>query len=294
MAKGNFIEYVVSDNPNKYPNNGEHGGYYYELFDESGQYVWKKYDKREFSGSVTADNTGFTLRLLGIDGDRAASLSFIDEDYLIGAVINLDVELTDVTLTLLSNNKVYCQSASIDSWSYSKNTRTITFISSDIAGVAISVLLKTANFNHFLSYVTAEDISKYPDGGTQDGYWYDKIYACLTLGMFGCTRIAVDKFIPSSDIVSSNATIPHSLGLIPKIGIVTGNPTHLAGNLESAFGCFNTDGSGYSIMIRQETTAHTAVSGSSSATKATVSTMILPHNTTWFKAGVEYTVITMA
>ena len=25
MAKGNFIEYVVSDNPNKYPNDGERG-----------------------------------------------------------------------------------------------------------------------------------------------------------------------------------------------------------------------------------------------------------------------------
>lgn len=36
MAKGNFIEYVVSDNPNKYPNDGEQGDYYYEkMFDPS-------------------------------------------------------------------------------------------------------------------------------------------------------------------------------------------------------------------------------------------------------------------
>ena len=36
MAKGNFIEYVVSDNPNKYPNDGELNGYYYEkMFDPS-------------------------------------------------------------------------------------------------------------------------------------------------------------------------------------------------------------------------------------------------------------------
>lgn len=34
MAKGNFIEYVVSDNPNKYPNDGEQGGYYYELVED--------------------------------------------------------------------------------------------------------------------------------------------------------------------------------------------------------------------------------------------------------------------
>ena len=32
MLKGNFIEYVVSDNPNKYPNGGEQSGYYYELY----------------------------------------------------------------------------------------------------------------------------------------------------------------------------------------------------------------------------------------------------------------------
>ena len=32
MAKGNFIEYVVSDNPNKYPSDGEQNGYYYELY----------------------------------------------------------------------------------------------------------------------------------------------------------------------------------------------------------------------------------------------------------------------
>lgn len=37
MAKGNFIEYVVSDNPNKYPNDGEQSGYYYELFDRSSE-----------------------------------------------------------------------------------------------------------------------------------------------------------------------------------------------------------------------------------------------------------------
>ena len=34
MAKGNFIEYVVSDDPNKYLNNGEQGGYYYELVED--------------------------------------------------------------------------------------------------------------------------------------------------------------------------------------------------------------------------------------------------------------------
>ena len=29
MAKGNFIEYVISDDPNKYPNESEQDGYFY-------------------------------------------------------------------------------------------------------------------------------------------------------------------------------------------------------------------------------------------------------------------------
>ena len=34
MSKGNFIEYVVSDNPDKYPNDGELNGYYYETVED--------------------------------------------------------------------------------------------------------------------------------------------------------------------------------------------------------------------------------------------------------------------
>ena len=31
MAKGNFIDYIISDDPNKYPSDGLHtDGYYYE------------------------------------------------------------------------------------------------------------------------------------------------------------------------------------------------------------------------------------------------------------------------
>ena len=40
MAKGNFIEYVVSDNPNKYPNDGEQSGYYYEKMFNPSLVTW--------------------------------------------------------------------------------------------------------------------------------------------------------------------------------------------------------------------------------------------------------------
>lgn len=34
MAKGNFVEYIVSDNPNKYPDDGEQSGYYYVAMED--------------------------------------------------------------------------------------------------------------------------------------------------------------------------------------------------------------------------------------------------------------------
>lgn len=266
MAKGNFIEYIVSDDPNKYPNDGERGDYYYEAIEDvtpevtaqtpmisqilsnlgftadsasgtnkqklqtnnanlakisdylpHGAYVWKKYDKREFSANVNTISTGFTLYLFNHgNSDYVGDFSFVDEDYLIGTVINLNVEATeDITLTLLPNNKVDCQSASIDSWSYSKTTRTITFSSSDIYGNSISLLLNSANFNHFLSYVTAEDISKYPDGAVHtDGYWYEKVVEGIAGIDFG--EVTLNTAVNTVTVNHNLGVVPSFVALIPK------------------------------------------------------------------------------
>lgn len=144
------------------------------------QYVWRKYDKREFRANVNTIPTGFTLSLYNPHyGDYVGDFSSVDEDYLIGTVINLLVDGSDVSLTLLSNNEVYCSYA-VDSWSYSKTDKTITFISSDICGYSIAPTLDMANFNHFLSYVTAKDISKYPNSGLLGEYWYELLQQTYT------------------------------------------------------------------------------------------------------------------
>ena len=59
MAKGNFIEYVVSDNPNKYPNNGEQGNYYYELYGKPLKIVtWSGGTDEEIVAMVEAADKG--------------------------------------------------------------------------------------------------------------------------------------------------------------------------------------------------------------------------------------------
>ena len=59
MAKGNFIEYVVSNNPNKYPNNGEQGDYYYELYGKPLEIVtWADGTDEEIVAMVEAADKG--------------------------------------------------------------------------------------------------------------------------------------------------------------------------------------------------------------------------------------------
>lgn len=59
MSKGNFIEYVVSDNPNKYPDNGEQLGYYYELYGRPLKIVtWSGGTDEEIVAMVEAADQG--------------------------------------------------------------------------------------------------------------------------------------------------------------------------------------------------------------------------------------------
>lgn len=64
MAKGNFIEYVVSDNPNKYPDCGEQGGYYYETVETvfpTGVAITTPPTKVEYYSSEALDLSGIVV-----------------------------------------------------------------------------------------------------------------------------------------------------------------------------------------------------------------------------------------
>ena len=60
MAKGNFITYVVSDNPNKYPTDGEQGGYWYKLYGKPLPKIvsWANGTDAEIAAMVAAADAG--------------------------------------------------------------------------------------------------------------------------------------------------------------------------------------------------------------------------------------------
>lgn len=61
--KGNFINYIVSNDPNKYPANGEQGGYYYQKFDSS---------------TLIPSNIRQGINIFGVDGELEEVVVTID------------------------------------------------------------------------------------------------------------------------------------------------------------------------------------------------------------------------
>ena len=86
----------------------------------------------------------------------------------------------------------------------------------------------TAHGGDFVNFVVSEQSTAYPDGGTQDGYWYEKVVDGLDLSLFGCTKYAVDKFTFSSN-TTYKTTVNHSLGEIPKFTFIIGPEEYPSG-----------------------------------------------------------------
>ena len=140
MAKGNFIDYVVSDDPNKYPNDGVQSGYYYETVDD-------------VTPEVTAQTPVITQILEGLVGKAQGANATADK--------------------ILEGYSAYV--------------------------------------GQELLHGTAKEGIPLPSG---------------------FTKYAVDKFTPTSDQAVNATYIPHSLGEIPKLAIISANPSDItdAGN----------------------------------------------------------------
>ena len=201
MAKGNFIEFVVSDNPNRYPNDGEQGGYYWELYDGSGQYAWKKYSGSRVSktGTVTITldtgviSDGYWNCSLsttnGIDTNSLSTSDFYNRTISGTRVLNNH----PVEITLLSNgywsyrvnnNNLAINGNSVhegNTWNFSNGVLHIKHYN---IGSEECVEPYTCSFNKtvmvseysFENFVVSDNASSYPNKAVHtDGYYYEKI-----------------------------------------------------------------------------------------------------------------------
>ena len=268
---------------------------------KSGAYVWKRTAYTESEVSVTnpscsvsgtqnmvLSNANFDLDSVDtsfFDGFSGGSISFA----MVNGVLNCYFGGSQyATATYEPSTHTLVQTAAmgtISSMSYTgKKTYTFT--------------VETVDF------VVSDSESAYPDGGTQDGYWYEKVVEGVDLlTAMGYTKIAVDKFtFTSRTTANSSKKISHSLGVEPKsvlllspltyskmqqFDILNGyyqnfsesSPTTLSGSLlyaNSNSGDFKS-ADGYVHLVSGETT-----------------TKLYFNSSYYFKAGIEYTLITMA
>lgn len=98
----------------------------------------------------------------------------------------------------------------------------------------------TAQGGDFVNFVVSDQSTAYPDGGTQDGYWYEKVVE-------GSKGQEIILFKPTSQI--TEITVGHSLGVKPsKIALcrLSGD----SGNISNSLLCASNSGtSGYTYIF---------------------------------------------
>lgn len=179
-----------------------------ELSDREGKYVWKKYSGATFKVSVSTDN-GFTITsAIGFDktqvdanffeGFSGVTFTAYGHEYEVSFIAGTKIKIYDKTANSTSQHNV----------TYNASTGQISL--SDLNGMT-AWSLTNSSFSkdfEFVDYVVSDDTEAYPDGGEQDGYWYE-----LYNGG-GVSGVDYGDIVLSS--VTKTLTIPHSLDAIPR------------------------------------------------------------------------------
>lgn len=201
---------------------------------KNGAYVWKKYNY-SIKPSIVANNQ---------DLDSDGFYIYNSDDYQVTAS-DFSLRVLDGGQTVGTSRTIYFTYTDKLYWSYTKggtdDYQFTVFTHSD--NLAISAYNYRCNFTgltsikfteptkgDFVDFVVSDNESAYPDGGTQDGYWYEKLVEVDILykgfaELKGYSKIAKDTFIYSNDLsISTSDSSPtkfsHSLGETPKAVMV--------------------------------------------------------------------------
>ena len=158
----------------------------------------------------------------------------------------------------------------------------------------------TAQGGDFVNFVVSDSETAYPDGGTQDGYWYEKVVEGIPLSQLGFTKFAIDTVKYTSRTPCKNYPINHSLGEKPKIAILLPDITGYAS------GVSNYDVRGFAALKGydgniEESCCYYAYYNSGSISGATTSAIftestaqISKSSTHYYGKNITYTLLTMA
>ena len=196
---------------------------------KEGLYVWKKYEivppvivtNPTFSGDVASAKINATMGITGTNFDLS----------LLGTELNdtvktffegFSVSGSYPKFTITNNTLYYNPSASIsrEIAAFDGTVLTISLpLTSSYTGTFEFTYVGEKTLNetsyNFLDYIVSDSSTDYPDGGVQDGYYYEKVkeaYKGIDCGVITLTS------------ASQEITVEHNLGVAPtKCGLIDAN-----------------------------------------------------------------------
>lgn len=252
----------------------------------SGLYVWKKYDKCpqvtiSFSGTIgSTEPVKVTVSSSQID------VSTLTESFFTGLSGKCSNKNGTFDFSFPSDGVISINNSS-NNFVYNQSTHQIEIDGTPYITSFDDVIKEQEST--FLDFVVSDDPTAYPDGGEQGGYWYERGLG-IDLSALGCTKAVTEKITPSS----RTSKIYHSLGITPKIVIVTTEST--------AVGRYDTQGfivAPFSLKTSAKELllggTYNNYSGSGDISNHSVSSLTSEYIDIgeYFTAGVEYIVTTI-
>ena len=256
---------------------------------KSGAYVWKKCQQHpDISISMNLPSTAAVVLTVACD---TVDLSQVDLSFFNGYKGYLTVHGYECEFEFTTTGKANFKWDGV--WhernlTYDPATQTLT-VDDNWAGVFTKTFTKEPTI---IDYVVSDSPTAYPDGGEQDGYWYEKVVDGIDPALFGCTKYAVDTFTFTNETLCSTA-LNHSLGEIPKIAFLYSNPS-TSNNSRMKTGAIygRTDETTGDIFFRGTIESETSLETKSGILSQ--ASVIFQRPYWYYLAGVEYTLITMA
>lgn len=185
---------------------------------KEGQYVWEKYGDVPFEiirQGTTSNPVIFNVTCESVD------LSTVDLSWFDGATGTYDYGSGLGTFEI-KNGSMYMDGSLRGTLTYNAPAKQLTL--SATVGSAQGWVCEEHTV--FIDYVVSDDENAYPDGGKQDGYWYERVSEglsadeCITPEMFGCTKMNKSMMLYSGQFTLKDLNISHGLNEIPRVIII--------------------------------------------------------------------------
>lgn len=177
-----------------------------------GQYVWKKSEYEQVLASeiivTQIQGGGIDACIIKFSSDKI-DFSTIDNSFFVG----MKLTYTGPRVVNLYANNVagFESSTSGHSWTWNPSTQQMSFSFTGSSNVTWAIT-SPASFGvkNITGYVVSNDAEAYPDGGEQDGYWYELM----------STSSGIDFGKVTLTATATNITVQHNLKVAPSQAIL--------------------------------------------------------------------------